>query len=169
MIKLKIKNTCRQIRHRLLDALGRKLSFNAEWLGNHIANCPRCRQRIARLGKINLALSLLKAQPHSLNLLMNANTKAINVLKHSLRNTPKADKLRTARPEPNWFQRKSKLVHSILNVAACIMVVLLAKTGAYASMTNLQKEGGEFVEEYYAKHLGDDYADEIFNSPNASS
>jgi hypothetical protein len=49
------------------------------------------------------------------------------------------------------------------------MVVLMAKTGAYASMTNLQKEGGDFVEEYYAKHLGDDYADEIFNSPNASS
>lgn len=43
------------------------------------------------------------------------------------------------------------------------MVIFPAKTGAYASMADLQKEGGDFVEEYYAKHLGADYADELFN------
>jgi len=31
-------------------------------------------------------------------------------------------------------------------------------------MTNLQKEGGDFVEEYYAANLGDDLTNEIFNS-----
>lgn len=155
MINLNIKNKCRKIRHRLTSA---------PWLLSHIADCPRCQKRLARLARVDIALSLLKAQPHSLNLLMNANTKAIDVLKHSLRNAPKAARLRKSRPEPNWFQRTSKPAHSILNAAACILVVLLVKTGAYASMTNLQSEGKDFVEEYYAKHLGDDYADELFNS-----
>jgi hypothetical protein len=164
MMKLNIKNRCRQIRHRLADSLSRKLGFNAGWLQNHIADCPRCRQRIMRVGNVNLALSLLKTQPHSVDLLMNANTKAVNVLKHSLRNAPKAEKLRKVRPGPGWFQRYSKCAQSILNVAACVMVVLLLKIGTFSSMANLQKEGGDFVEEYYAKHLGQDYADEIFHS-----
>ena len=30
-------------------------------------------------------------------------------------------------------------------------------------MTNLHNEGEDFVEQYYAKYLGADYADEIFN------
>ena len=155
MIRPTIKSKCRKIRSRLTGA---------PWLISHIADCPRCQKRLARFAKVDVALSLLKAQPHSLNLLMNANTKAIDVLKHSLRNAPKAARLRESRPEPNWFQRTSKPAHSILNAAACILVILLVKTGAYASMTNLQSEGKDFVEEYYTKHLGDDLANEIFGS-----
>lgn len=155
MIHPKIKNKCKKIRNRLTSA---------PWLISHIADCPRCQKRLARLARVDIALSLLKAQPHSLNLLMNANTKAIDVLKHSLRNAPKAARLRKSRPEPNWFQRTSKPVSSILNAAACIMVIVLLKTGMFESMANLQSQGKDFVEEYYAKHLGDDYADELFNS-----
>ncbi len=76
---------------------------------------------------------------------------------------------KTHRNPYNYFENKllrrnGKPAHSFLNAAVCIMVIFPARTGAYASMANLQKEGGDFVEEYYAKHLGDDYADELFNS-----
>jgi hypothetical protein len=165
MMKLSvIKNRCKQIRSRLGQSLGRRLDLNTGWLQSHIAGCPRCQRRIINIGNVDIALSLLKSQPHSVDLLMNANSEAIKVLKHSLRNAPKANKLRELRPEPNWFQRHAKPAYTILNAAACIMIILLVKTGAYASMTNLHEEGEVFVQEYYAKHLGQDYADEIFHS-----
>jgi hypothetical protein len=155
MINLNIKNKCRKIKNRL---------NSTHWLLSHIADCPKCQKRLARLARVDIALSLLKVQPHSLNLLMNANTKAINVLKHSLRNAPKAEKLRNIRPEPSWLLRTGKPVSPILKTAACITVIILLKTGMFESMAKLQSEGKSFVEEYYAKHLGDDYADELFSS-----
>ena len=71
-------NKCRQIRQWLYDAIKSRLGIEADWAQNHIANCPRCQQRLASLGKVNLALSVIKNQPHNLDLLSRANTQAID-------------------------------------------------------------------------------------------
>ena len=161
MKKLNIKNRCKQIRLRLGKAL--PALANSDWLQKHIANCPRCQARIAGLGKVHLVLSLLKSQPHSIDLLMNANSKAINVLKHGLRNSPKAAKLSNAYPHPSWLQRCAVYTQPLLNLAACIMIILLLKIGVFGSMETVQKESRGVVKQYYVKHLGQDYADEIFS------
>jgi hypothetical protein len=91
---VKKNNPCRQLIDRALRLLAESFSLDRRWIQNHIATCPRCQRRLARLGKVELAITLLKSRPHGLDLLMRANTQAIGVLKHSLRATTKAEYLR---------------------------------------------------------------------------
>ena len=156
-------NKCRQIRAWLHKAIISRLSLDADWAQNHIANCPRCNRRFFNIGKVNLALSIMKSQPHKLDLLMRANTQAIGVLKHDLRRAPKAQKLKAMLPEPKLFERCSKYTHSAVNVAACIAILLLMKIGIFSSIDKFQTQGQKVVEQYYASQVGEDLADEVFS------
>jgi hypothetical protein len=104
----------------------------------------------------------MKSQPHKLDLLMRANTQAIGVLKHSLRNEPKAERLKVIRPEPRFPIRWSRRAYSAANVAACLMVVLLMKMGVFSSMNTFQTQGQNAIRNYYASQAGQDIANEIF-------
>lgn len=157
-------NKCRQIRAWLHNITSSRLGLDADWVQNHIVNCPRCHRRLVSVGKVNLALSVMKSQPHELDLLMRANTQAIGVLKHSLRGAPKAQKLRAMRPEPKLFERCSKYTHSVANVAACIAILLLMKIGIFSSMDKFQTKGQKVVEQYYVSQVGEDLADEVFSA-----
>ena len=157
-------NKCRQIRGWLHKAIISRCHPGADWVQNHIANCPRCNRRLVNVGKVNLALSAMKTQPHKLDLLMRANTQAIGVLKHSLRRAPKARKLRAMLPEPKLFEKCGKYTHSAANVAACITILLLMKIGIFSSMDKFQTQGQKAVEQYYASQVGEDLADEIFSA-----
>jgi hypothetical protein len=164
MTKTKKDNECRQIRSWLHKAISARFGIEADWVQNHIANCPRCQRRIASVGKVNLALSIIKSQPHKLDLLRCANAQAIGVLKHSLRDAPKARKLKAARPEPKLLERWGKYKHSAANAAACIAILLLMKIGVFFSMDKFQTEGQKIIKQYYASQVGQDLADEIFST-----
>jgi hypothetical protein len=155
-------NKCRQIRCWLSEAISRHFDPDADWLQSHITNCPRCQRRLVSYGKVNLALSAIKSQPHKLDLLMNANAQAVGVLKHSLRKAPKARKLRTMLPEPKLLERCGKYSRSAANVAACIAILLLMKIGVFSSMDMFQTQGQKVIKQYYASRVGEDLADEIF-------
>jgi hypothetical protein len=114
------------------------------------------------LGRVELAISLLKSQPHRLDLLMRANTQAIGVLKHSLRATTKAQLLRNIRPEPGIFERCAKYKRSFINAAACIAIAVLLKSGAFSSAQAFESQGRKAVEHYYASQAGEDIARDIF-------
>ena len=111
----KANKKCRSIRVWLCQAVSSHIGLNADWVQNHIANCPRCRQRLAAVGKVSLALSIIKSQPHNLDLLMRSNAQAIGVLKHSLRNCRKAQKLKKLLPEPKLLERCGKYRLSLVN------------------------------------------------------
>ena len=162
MKTIKANNKCRQIRAWLYKAVSSRIGPNADWVQSHIANCPRCQQRLASVGKVNLALSIIKSQPHKLDLLMRTNAQAIGVLKHSLRQAPKAQKLRTMLPEPKLLERWGKYTHPAANAAACILILLLMKIGVFSSMDKFQTEGQKVIKQYYASRVGEDLADEIF-------
>ena len=155
---------CRQIRAWVHKAIISRLGLDAHWAQNHIANCPRCHRRLVSVSKVNLALSIMKSQPHKLDLLMRANTQAIGVLKHSLRRAPKAQKLKAMQPEPKLFEKCDKYTHSAANVAACIAILLLMKIGIFSSMDKFQTQGQKVVEQYYASQVGEDLADEVFST-----
>jgi hypothetical protein len=157
-------NKCRRIRGWLYKAIINRFNLDGDWVQNHIANCPRCNRRLADVGKVNLALSAIKSQPHKLDLLKRANTQAIGVLKHSLREAPKAEKLKTMLPEPKMFAKCGKYAHSAANVAACITILLLMKIGVFSSMDTFQNQGQKVVEHYYASQVGEDLADDIFSA-----
>ena len=164
MTRTKKDNKCRRIRAWLYKAINSRFGLDADWVQNHIANCMRCQRRMASIGKVNLAMSIIKSQPHKLDLLMRANTQAIGVLKHSLRQAPKARKLKEARPEPKLLERWSKYKHSAANAAACIAILFLMKIGVFSSMDKFQTEGQKVIRQYYAAQVGQDLADELFSA-----
>ena len=156
------KNYCRQLRDRVLMLLADSFSLDRHWMQNHIANCPRCQRRLAHLGKVELAISLLKSQPHNLNLLMRANTQAIGVLKHCLRTTAKAEHLRNIRPDLSIIERCARYKNSFASVAACIVIAVLIKGSAFSSAKMFESKGKKAVENYYASNAGEDIARDIF-------
>ncbi|MHC4618668.1 MAG: hypothetical protein ACYTEQ_13055 [Planctomycetota bacterium] len=157
-------NKCGRIRAWLHRAAASRLSLDANWVQKHIADCPKCRRRLASISKVNLALSMIKSQPHNLDLLRRANAQALGVLKHSLRYAPKAQQLKAVRPEPKLLEKCRKYAHSTANAAACIAIVLLMKTGIFSYMNNVQTQGREVVRQYYAGQIGEDMADDIFSA-----
>ena len=164
MARMIAKNSCRRIRDWLYSVASRHLDPGAEWLQNHISNCPRCRKRFAAYCKVNLALSLLKSQPHRFDLLMCANLQAIGVLKHSLREAPKAERLRQTLPEPKLREACGKYMHSTANVAACLGTLFLMRIGLFSSVDKFQTQGQDVVKQYYACQVGEDLADEVFSA-----
>ena len=158
------RTTCRQIRTWLREVLARSFGLDARWMQNHISTCEKCQRRFVSVGKVSLALSLLKSQPHTVDLLMRANAQAIGVLKHGLREAPKAQRLQKKLPEPKLLEKCSKYRHSVANVAACISILLLVKIGVFSSMDKFQSRGQEIFRQYYAEHIGQDMADEIFRA-----
>ena len=163
MKPIKTNKKCKSIRPWLYKVISSRISLDADWIQNHIDNCPKCQRRIASMGKIKLAFMLLKSQSHNLDLLMRANTQAIGVLKHGLRYSSKAEKLRIRLPEPKFLERCSKYKNSIANVAACIAILFLMKTGIFYSINKTQDQGQKIVKQYYANQIGDDLADELFS------
>ena len=160
----KIGQKCKNIRTRLYQLICNHISLESDWVQLHVANCPKCQKRLASVSKVNLAFSIIKSQPHNLDLLMRANTKAISVLKHSLRDSTKAKKLRKALPEPSFFEKSRKYRSSIVNTAACIIIMFLMKSGIFSYTETIQSEGQKAIRNYYASHVGDDLTDEIFLS-----
>jgi hypothetical protein len=153
---------CKRIRGWLSEAISKHFNPDAQWFQNHIANCPRCRRRFLSYGKVNLAMTTIKSQPHTLDLLMRANLQTINVLKHSLRRAKRAGKLKTMRPEPKFLEKYSRYTSSALNIAACMAILLLMKIGVFSSMNMFQTQGQKVIKKYYANRIGADLADDIF-------
>jgi hypothetical protein len=162
MKEMKTNNKCRRIRTWLYTTISKSFGPEANWLNEHIMRCPKCQQRLISCGKVNLALSFMKSQPHGLDLLMRANTQAIAVLKHSLRREPKAQELEKKLPEPKILEKCSKYGHSVANLAACIVILLLMKIGIFSSMDQFHNQGQQVMKQYYARQVGEDLADDVF-------
>lgn len=155
---------CRQIRAWLYETINKYAGPDAGWIQSHISNCPRCQLRLAGVGRVHLSLAAIKSQPHRLELLKNANTQAISVLKHSLRDAPKAEKLRLIQPEPKLLERANIYKRPLANIAACIAILILVKIGVFSSMAKFQAQGQQTIKQYYAAQLGEDLTNEIFTA-----
>ena len=169
MAKKEADNTCRRIRARLYKAVNRHFSPEAGWLRGHIAHCPRCQRRLISAGKVHLALSFMKTQPHGLDLLMRANKQAVSVLKHSLRQEPKAEALKAGLPRSKPLEKVGKCGKygfSIGSLAACIAVLIFMKIGLFSSVDTVHNKGRRVIKQYYARNAGQDLADEVFSRKN---
>lgn len=155
---------CRKIRRRLVDSMRRRLGPEASWVQRHVAHCPRCQKRLAALGKVDMALSIVKAQPHRLDLLMRANTAALRMLNHDLREAAKATELEQAQPEPCFLDRCGKYRNPITNVAACLAILFLTKAGIFSSFDKVHSQGQAALKQYYSTQAGEDVARDIFGA-----
>jgi hypothetical protein len=155
-------DNCRKIRSRFILNLSKHFSIEAPWLQKHIATCPRCQKRLATVSKVNLALSFIKSQSHNLDLLMRANTQAINVLKHSLREMPETQKLKVVKPEPRLRQKPIQCLQPSLNLAACILVLFLMKFGIFSSISKFETQGKKAYKQYFVSNIGEEMTEDIF-------
>lgn len=119
-------------------------------------------QRSVSRSYVNLALSFMKTQPHRLDLLMRANAQAIAVLKRCLRQTPMARQLRSTLPEPKLQERCRRYGYSVANLVVCVVILFFMKISVFSSMDKLHTEVQKVVKQYYARQVGQDFADEIF-------
>ncbi len=155
---------CRRIRQRLADSARRRLGPEAVWVQRHVAGCPRCQRRLAAIARVDLALSAIKSQPHRLDLLMRANSAALRMLNHQLREAAQARRLEEARPEPCIFERCGRYRGILTNVAACIAILFLTKAGIFSSFDKARTRGQTVMKQYYAAQAGEDLAGEVFES-----
>ncbi len=158
------RNTCKRTRQWIGEALSHRLGPEAGWVRNHLMTCPRCRKRLAAVRNVETALDLIRSQPHSSDLLGRANASTIRMLKHDLRDAPKARELERTRPEPTLFERFREYHRGAMNVAACLAIVLLTRVGLFSSLDKATTEGRKAVRQYYASHTGEEVAREIFDS-----
>lgn len=158
------RKSCRRTRRWLRASLGRGLGPQADWIQRHLADCPRCRRRISALGKVEMALRVVKAQPHRLDLLKRANAEAVRMLKHDLRDAPQARALEASEPEPSLLERSGRYRHWATNVAACLAIALLIKSGLFASLNGVSTHGEKLVRHYYTSQVGEDLARDIFDA-----
>ncbi len=153
---------CRKIRRRLADSAYRRLGPGASWVQRHVAGCPRCQRRLAALGKVDLALSVVKSQPHRLDLLMRANTAAVQMLSRQLREDAESRRLEQARPEPSFAERCGRHQNAVTNVAACLAILVLTKAGIFSSLDSANTHGQAVMKQYYTNQAGEDLAREVF-------
>ncbi len=155
------KTDCPRIRQWLVETLSQRLDITTTWVQRHLTACPRCRRQIAGNSRLRLALLLVKTQPHSPDLLMHANRRAIRILKRNLQESPQAKKLRHISARPSLRERLCKYTQSIGHAAACLLVLVLLRMGVFSSLTKIQDQGEQFVKQYYARHLDQDLYDDI--------
>lgn len=161
MNKIEHFNPCKQVRSRprLWVAL-KERAFRR--LTDHIATCPRCQQRLAMANRVELAMSLLKSQRHDLDLLARANAKAIDVLKHPLRNAPQTAQLRRSKPDCTWLEKKGFVIEKLFNIAACLFVITMIRFGVTSSLKEVQSKGKTALHNYYARNLDSGTVSELF-------
>jgi len=141
---------CKRLRQQVTESVHRRLGPEAAWVQKHVATCPRCQRRLAAVARVDLALSAIKSQPHRLDLLMRANTAAVRMLNHQLRETPQAHRLEEARPEPRFLEKCARHRGIITNVAACAAILLLTKAGIFSSLDTARTRGQAAMKQYYA-------------------
>jgi hypothetical protein len=113
---------------------------------------------------VELGLRVLNSRPHHLDLLHRANTEAVKMLKQELREAALARELTHPEPEPPFQARAAGCRHRLTNLAACLAILFLSKSGLFTSLDRFSTGGEAFVRQYYASQAGDDLAGEVFDS-----
>jgi len=116
------------------------------------------------MARVDLGLSTIKSQPHSLDLLMRANSAAVRMLNHRLREAARDRRLEEARPEPRLVEKYAAYRAAVMNVAACIAILFLTKAGIFSSFDKARSGGQAVMKQYYTAQAGEDLAGEVFKS-----
>jgi hypothetical protein len=111
---------------------------------------------------VDLALSAIRSQPHRLDLLRRANSAAVRMLSHDLREDARSHKLERAQSEPCFTERCARHQNLITSAAACLAIVILTKAGIFSSFNRVNTHGQSALKQYYADRAGEDLANEVF-------
>ncbi|MEN8128241.1 MAG: hypothetical protein ABFR90_10635 [Planctomycetota bacterium] len=156
------KKRCRSVRTKRYGLIRSVKVRLLGQLSDHVAECPKCQKRLAAINRIEIALMLMKSQPCKMGLLARANNKTLDVLTHSLRFGAKSTLLRQAVPDTNRLEKARPFIEKILNMAACLFVIVMIKSGISNSLLDYKEQGQAVIHNYYARNLDSQMFDEIF-------
>jgi len=160
---------CSKIRKSQAGLLSGLRSRVLKRLNDHVTHCPRCQRRLAIVNRVEIAMMLMKTQPQDIGLLARANSKALDMLKHSLRNAPQSAALRTMQVDQSRFEKIRPGLERALNVAACVFVVIMIKTGVSNSLLDYKKQGENVIHNYYARNLDSELFDALFTEDSSAT
>ena len=146
-----------------------RVGFLNLWLTDHITRCPRCQRKLAAVNRVEIAMMLMKTQPQDLGLLARANSKALDMLKHSLRYAPQSAGLRTMRADQNRLEKIRPGLERVMNTAACIFIVFMIKTGISQSLLDYKEQGETAIKNYYTRNLDSQLFDELFTEDSQTT
>ena len=149
-------NPCKNLWDRMADMMEARLGSPSGWLNQHVATCPRCRKRLAGFGSVRLAMILLKSQPHSTDLLMRANRRAMAMLKCSTRQTTTAEALKFVLPRPSVWQRLGKYTQAVTSAAACLLILMLVRVDVLSTALRFRDRSQQFVQQHYEQYMDED-------------
>ena len=156
------ENKCRSVRSERCGLFGSFKVRLLRRLDDHVAECPKCQRRLATVNRVEVALMLMKSQPYEMGLLARANNRALDVLAHSLRFSPKSTLLRQAKSDTNCIEKARPFIERALNVAACLFIVVMINTGVSHSFLDYKQRGEAVIHNYYARNLDEQLFNEIF-------
>jgi hypothetical protein len=168
---MKIYNQTGLLRQRK-DPASARLSFKQRIerrIFNHVECCPRCQKRLALTNRVEIAISLLRTQPQQMDLLARANNSALSMLKHSLRFSSASHKLRAARTNPPSVYRWKPVMEQVLNVAACLFVLVMIRSSVFNSLKDFRSQGRAVLHNYYADNLDSQLCQQIFPDDTPAS
>ena len=147
MTEAQTTTRCAGLRGYLADLLIDRMDLGGR-LMRHIEQCPRCQARARQYARVGLAMRLVKSQPHSMGLLLEANRRTIALFQRDVRELPKACALRTQLPARPLRSRLAAFSQALASAAACLVVLLVARTGILSSMDRLHADGKGAAEAY---------------------
>jgi hypothetical protein len=163
------KNQCRLLRNK---RQGLTLAFKTrvlQRLNEHVAECPKCQKRLSMVNRVEVALMLMKSEPYKMGLLARANNKALDTLKHSLRFAPESTLLRQAKSDTNRIEKTRPFIEKALNIAACLFVFVMIKSGVSHSLLDYREQGENVIHNYYANNLDSQMLEDIFPTDSSTT
>lgn len=146
----------------LLAGVREQMDQATSRLGQHVAHCPRCRRRLRRMGRLRLAMRLLRAEPRPADLLQKANATALEMLQRPIRTARQAQRVRNARdPRPRLRLVVQRHTSSALAAAACLLVLVLARFGLLNTFDTAHRRGQSALRERYLTHVGADWTGRV--------
>lgn len=155
------KGRCGDLVQRLVEAFEGRWEVPSAWVDRHVASCPRCQRRLRGAGRLSLAMSLLRCQPHRSDLLMRANSQAIRMLQREVRSSEKAQQLRHQLPKGGLLTAMGRYSQGVTNAAACLAILVLLRVGLLSSIDTFQRQGRQAMHDYYSRNLDEETVDHL--------
>ena len=124
-------------------------------LAAHLERCPRCLAWASRIARLQTAMALLLGDPPPLDLVGQANEKALRMLARRLRAGEQAVALRTARPRIRLRQWIGRPLSCTAPAAAAAVVILTLRASVADSVQRARDLAEPQAQCHLHRHIDD--------------
>ncbi len=124
-------------------------------LARHVHECPTCHKWAQRVARLHGAMTMLTTQTIPIGMTGRANEKALRMIARRLRETPKAVKLRQAKPSPKLWTKIEAPASRAASAAAAAMILLSLRTGVAEGVERTRQFAEPLADTHFERHIAD--------------